>query len=128
MPSFGGSQAIEPAPAEAEVVPPAGLQIGTEIDFTMDCAALSASPGFVREIKLTGGDGIYSMTNGEAGKHRYEHWEMQIDAAGAFVVSGEYIEGTTEIKQLSFEGAANNGRLEGKGKRGPRPCTLRAAN
>jgi hypothetical protein len=126
MPSFGGAAPAETPPPAVEVAAPVVPLLGPQVVLNVDCAALSASPGFVREITLTGGDGVYSFTNGEPGKHRYEHWEMQVDAAGVFQVSGEYIEGTPDVKQVSFEGAVKAGVVEGQGKRGPRPCTLRS--
>jgi hypothetical protein len=94
---------------------------------TVDCAALSTSAGFVREMTLKGGEGTYAVTNGQPGQHRYEHWEMTVDPTGAIDISGEYIEGTPDVKQVTFQGVVKDGVLEGKGKRGPRPCTIRAA-
>ena len=126
MPSFGKAPPPETATPVVEDVAPVAPQLGNEVVLSVDCAALSASPGFVREITLIGLDGSYAFTNGQPGEHRYERWDMVIDATGAFEASGEYIEGTPDVKQIAFQGTVKDGVVEGEGKRGPRPCTIRS--
>jgi hypothetical protein len=121
-----------PAPAAAPVVPappaaPVGAAsaLGNEIVVTMTCDPLKeGGKGITREIKLAGGNGVYSWTVGTRESERYEHWEMKIDGGSAFTVTGEYIEGSSALQPISLAGTINGGVVSGEGMRGPRKATI----
>ncbi|MCA8901948.1 MAG: hypothetical protein KDA53_11940 [Hyphomonas sp.] len=112
---------IEAADVPAEVAMP---ELGTEILLKMDCAPLSTSEGFSREIVLTRANSVYTYQRGEKETTRYEFWKLEVTGPGSFAIVGEYIEGTPNLKTLEFTGAIDGDELRGEGKRGPRNCTV----
>lgn len=123
-----GTNASEPAEPGSAVVAdtPEAPTLGAEIMLTMDCAALSSSEGFSREILLTGADGAYTYQLGEKASGRYEFWNLEVTAPDTFTISGEYVEGSPDLKTLEFSGTVADGSLSGEGRRGPRVCTVQS--
>lgn len=115
-----------PASAQDSVSSPAAANppLGPEVVLTMTCSALSASEGFTREVKLAGGNGVYTWTRGARDAARYEYWEMKLDSADGFTVTGEYVEGAPGLKPITFTGTISDGVVSGQGTRGPRKCTI----
>lgn len=90
----------------------------------LTCEALSTSQGFSRMITLIKGDDSYGYTIGDKATSRYELWRMAIQPDNSFTVTGEYTEGSTDLKTIDLKGAVTGGVLTGGGKRGPRECTV----
>lgn len=125
----GGAPSAEAGPSvPSEIAAPepalAAPALGAEVVVSLTCSALSSNEGFTREIKLTGGDGVYTWTRGAKETARYEYWEMKLDGPNSFGVTGEYIEGAPVLKTLSFTGTVVGTTISGEGMRGPRKCTI----
>lgn len=98
--------------------------LGREVVLTMTCGPLPGSEGFTREVKLVGGDGVYTWTRGARDSNSYEHWEMKLDGENGFSIVGEYIEATPGLKPISFVGTVVGTTVSGQGMRGPRASTI----
>ena len=125
----GDPAATEPSASDVAAAPvePPVATLGTELTLTLECAALSSSEGIVREITLTGGDGVYIHERGDKEARRYEYWKLEVIEPTAFTVTGEYIEGGNgNLKKIEFEGVIDGASLSGEGKRGPRVCTIKS--
>lgn len=91
----------------------------------LTCGALGSSPSFVRNYKLvlTGEKILLRRGDWQTQESGFEIWEGRVRRE-AVRISGEYMEGSKDIKSVELVGTLTDGRILAGGMRGPRACSL----
>jgi len=93
------------------------------VDANLNCSAAGIHPPFTRRYPVNFDGSSLSMTRGERGGAYYEVWQGVADN-NEIKITGEYIEGTDELKKIEFMLRVDEKGFEGRGLRGPRDCAV----
>lgn len=96
------------------------------LEAVLECQGIEGGEGFNRQVALSLQEGRLSLLRGTPGELGYEKWDGQVNEDGAVNLTGEYIEGSLNLKPVSFTANVEGGVVTGSGTRGPRECTFTA--
>lgn len=121
--AMGASGATSERPRNSE----GGVEMSSNLRVTLECGPFEKWPAYTRLMDLQFDGVAYRGSKGVRASKWWDDWVLELEAKGAFSLTGEYSEGSDEVKRLSIKGKIINGSLDGQGMRGRRQCSVRGA-